>query len=65
MTAAQPSPQLPLLPDREDWQAELRQAYADLRMSRRVSFDDAMARAPIATCIRNIAHARRKKGTRR
>lgn len=64
-TAAQPQAQLELLPDREDWETELRRAYATLRMARHHTFEHAMQSAPIATCIRNIAHARRKKGPRR
>ena len=64
--AVQTTGQLELLPDREDWQVELRRAFTDLRLvPRRMSFDDAMAHPVFARCIRNIAHARRQKGARR
>ena len=64
--AVQTPGQVDLFPDVDDWQVDLRRAFADLRLvPRRMSFDDALAHPLIGRCIRNIAHARRKKGPRR
>lgn len=68
MTPAIQTPgQLALLPEVEDWQVELRRAFAELRLlPRRMTFDEAMAHPLLAKCIRNIAHARLcTKGRRR
>lgn len=64
--AVQTSGQPSLFPDRDDWQVELRRAFASLRLvPRLMTFEQAMERPVYARCIRNIAHARRQKGHRR
>lgn len=60
------APELPLAHP-ADPEVELRAAYASVPLRRRVrrSFEEAMRIPTLATCIRNLAHARRTKGARR
>lgn len=59
-------PELPLdAPAQASEEAELRAAWRTVKRLRGRSFEAAMQIPAIATCIRNIAHARRSRATRK